>query len=1214
MKTFKFILFLAIMLNGTFLFAQTEVPSGLVSGTWTQSGSPYLIQGSIQIADGNTLIIEPGVRVEFQGPYKLNVKGRLLAIGTLQDSIVFTKDTSLNTPYDPMQPTLEDSTYWRGIVLDNVSTSNDTSKLVYCKIEFINGSQATTCYGGITLNNYSKVIISHNTISNCSGNVYGAGIYCYNGASPVISYNLITNNPKAGIYCDYGCSSLIIYNKISNNSGSGIYCWNSTATISNNIIVNNTATNGGGICCEYYSTPTIINNVIANNSASYGGGLYFHNTNTNQNPNIYNTIVFGNTVTVNGGGSQVYLGDEENDPNFYYCDVQYGTSMFALNGTIYTGTYLNNINTDPLFVSPSAGSGKDYNGVTADWSLQSTSPCIDAGDPSQTYVATDIAGNPRVSVCRVDMGAYEYPLGDMYYITVSLQQPILCHGASTGEAEVSVTGGTSPYTYLWSNGQSTAKATGLAVGTYTVTVTSADGCSLEKSITLTEPTNIAVDAGSDKTVVCNDAVQLEALPAWVSLTSGTTQQLYSVFFTSADKGFAVGDQVTLETTDGGVNWTQISDLGISRLHSVYFVDANNGFTVGEYGVIGRTTDGGNSWTVGQDYGTSYNLNSVYFPNITTGYIVGSGGLIMKSVDGGASWSSQTSGTTSELNSVFFVNESIGYAVGYNGIILKTTNSGTTWTAKTISSVNRFKSVYFTSTNIGYIVGSGNSGGAIYKTTDAGSTWNALPITTSNEINSICFTDANTGYIATNYNPGTQTGIILKTTDGGTTWESLACEATYNINAVHFADDNTGYAVGWGGYIYKLYGDYQYSWSPTTGLSNGAIQNPIASPTTDTKYYVTATTPDGCTVTDSLTVTVTPLTVTGTDESITCGESVTLSITTNYSGTDNLTYSWTPSTGLSDATIANPICTVSGDQQYTIIITTPSGCTASDDLLVSVAPMNAPEICIVSVDSTNKNLVVWSKPVSSNIDSFYVYRETNITDVYQKIGAVHYDSLSIFRDATSDPDVQSNKYKLSIHDNCGLESSLSDYHKTMHLSINKGTGETWNLIWEEYEGFTVSTYNIYRGTSEDDLVQIGTSSGSNTQYSDLSAPTGDVYYQVEVISPNSCGISKSKNSLATYNSSRSNIASSKNTGVGSETSTSANFIVYPNPARTTVSVVKKFNEDCILNIYNALGSLVKTELLKQNEAELDISSLTNGIYLIEIKSDNYSENIKLMVQR
>ena len=71
-------------------YAQTNVPAGDVSGTWTKANSPYNINGEITIPNDSTLTIEPGVEVVFTGHYKFNVQGRLLAIGTETDTIVFT--------------------------------------------------------------------------------------------------------------------------------------------------------------------------------------------------------------------------------------------------------------------------------------------------------------------------------------------------------------------------------------------------------------------------------------------------------------------------------------------------------------------------------------------------------------------------------------------------------------------------------------------------------------------------------------------------------------------------------------------------------------------------------------------------------------------------------------------------------------------------------------------------------------------------------------------------------------------------------------------------------------------------------------------------------------------------------------------------------------------------------------------------------------------
>jgi GH18 family chitinase len=70
--------------------AGTTVAAGDVSGHWTLAGSPYRITGDIRIPNGSTLTIDPGVKVEFQGPFKLQCYGGLHAVGTPTQRIRFT--------------------------------------------------------------------------------------------------------------------------------------------------------------------------------------------------------------------------------------------------------------------------------------------------------------------------------------------------------------------------------------------------------------------------------------------------------------------------------------------------------------------------------------------------------------------------------------------------------------------------------------------------------------------------------------------------------------------------------------------------------------------------------------------------------------------------------------------------------------------------------------------------------------------------------------------------------------------------------------------------------------------------------------------------------------------------------------------------------------------------------------------------------------------
>ncbi|WP_294231618.1 T9SS type A sorting domain-containing protein, partial [uncultured Chryseobacterium sp.] len=77
------------------------------------------------------------------------------------------------------------------------------------------------------------------------------------------------------------------------------------------------------------------------------------------------------------------------------------------------------------------------------------------------------------------------------------QTNIACNGGATGTATITVTGGTSPYTYSWSpSGGTGATASGLVAGTYTVNVTDANGCTLSRTVTITQSAPVAAPTGA----------------------------------------------------------------------------------------------------------------------------------------------------------------------------------------------------------------------------------------------------------------------------------------------------------------------------------------------------------------------------------------------------------------------------------------------------------------------------------------------------------------------------------------------------------------------------------------------------------------------------------------------------------------------------------------------------------------------------------------------
>ena len=77
-----------------------------------------------------------------------------------------------------------------------------------------------------------------------------------------------------------------------------------------------------------------------------------------------------------------------------------------------------------------------------------------------------------------------------------------CNGDCDGTAVITVTDGTAPYTYLWSNGQTASLAINLCAGTYYVTVTDNNGCTLIDSAIITEPLALS-NLFTSTDVLCN---------------------------------------------------------------------------------------------------------------------------------------------------------------------------------------------------------------------------------------------------------------------------------------------------------------------------------------------------------------------------------------------------------------------------------------------------------------------------------------------------------------------------------------------------------------------------------------------------------------------------------------------------------------------------------------------------------------------------------------
>lgn len=297
---------------------------GEISGVWDSTGSPYYVNCDVTVPPGQTLVIRPGVEVLFTGHYKFNVFGNLQAIGTEEDSIIFTRAF----------PTEESK--WGGIRIDGNSAS--PTQIEYCRIS-LSAPSGPNDYdgagGGIRIISASPTII-HSSIENCRG---GGGAIYARASSSIVQNCRFANNESigggqgGGIVLDDGANltitNCLINNNYSDCRGGGIVIWNCSPQLVNCTITNNTA-----LSCF----------------AGGGGGIF---TGSGGVAQIKNCIIWANNCPV---GDQL---DINSSVSFTFSDIQGG----------YPG--IGNIDADPQFIDA----------LNGDLHLQANSPCIDTGDP-----------------------------------------------------------------------------------------------------------------------------------------------------------------------------------------------------------------------------------------------------------------------------------------------------------------------------------------------------------------------------------------------------------------------------------------------------------------------------------------------------------------------------------------------------------------------------------------------------------------------------------------------------------------------------------------------------------------------------------------------------------------------------------------------------------------------------------------------------------------
>ena len=261
--------------------AQTIIPPGNVSGTWSTANSPYHIEGEITILDDSTLTVEPGVEVIFLGHYALLVQGRMLAIGTETDSIIFTVNdtTGFSDPDTGLGG-------WYGIRFIDTPVNNDSSKFIYCKFQYgkaVADFWHANAGGALCIIQFDKIHVAH-----C--------LFNYNSAG-----GLLTQVPAGGAIHLAWSDILLSDNKFLHNraiTGGAIQFHDSDPRFVNNIFMYNSASDGGAISFGGSSNPTFLNDKISNNRAiNLGGGVF----GTDSTAIFDSVLISANTANWGGG-------------------------------------------------------------------------------------------------------------------------------------------------------------------------------------------------------------------------------------------------------------------------------------------------------------------------------------------------------------------------------------------------------------------------------------------------------------------------------------------------------------------------------------------------------------------------------------------------------------------------------------------------------------------------------------------------------------------------------------------------------------------------------------------------------------------------------------------------------------------------------------------------------------------------------------------------
>ncbi len=191
---------------------------------------------------------------------------------------------------------------------------------------------------------------------------------------------------------------------------------------------------------------------------------------------------------------------------------------------------------------------------TYEWSTGESTATI-TGLAAGVYSVTITESS--TAACKVS-GSVVVEAPDELEIMVDVEVP-LCAGDNNGSINVTVAGGTAPYTYLWSNGAMTEDLMDLAPGNYAVTVTDINNCTASRLVQITAPDPIALDA-----VIADVACTGENTGS-IALTASGGEQPYTFLWSNGATTSTITD---LPAGDYAVTVMDVSECQLVASYTV----------------------------------------------------------------------------------------------------------------------------------------------------------------------------------------------------------------------------------------------------------------------------------------------------------------------------------------------------------------------------------------------------------------------------------------------------------------------------------------------------------------------------------------------------------------------------------------------------------------------------------------------------------------------